>query len=397
MNDIELPSASHQEKEYEEPTPEVIEQERKIVSREIKDANGEVVCTTEVETRNNPEYPEGQEVVRYELVSPSGERVNLLERVGITNEVVLQQRGENYFCRPGNEERRPVLLIPPAESTVDIATALHEMGHAAQSRDQKMVGIDYGLQYILSDDSKDSTQRWLQMAWRLKDKKNKRGLELLDGGILDQFDQKDLELFRTEKEKAQLAKERDETYEKAMRFKSFMEDGEKRGDKDKQNFFLGLLQEEIKRLDVIREKEMSLLDREAEVKKDITKLIAEYGSVMKEEAAAGTKVLERDATARALKWMRKIQQEHGINLFASQNQEATVAEARGIRSSAQAKGMRIEEHPLLLQCDEGETNAYNVLKTSLGTYHAERSAKYHIGKDSADVQDARALAEQVSI
>ncbi|MBU4314837.1 hypothetical protein KJ673_00325 [Patescibacteria group bacterium] len=397
MNDIELPSASHQEKEYEEPTPEVIEQERKIVNREIKDANGEVVCTTEVETRNNPEYPEGQEVVRYELVSPSGERVNLLERVGITNEVVLQQRGENYFCRPGNEERRSVLLIPPAESTVDIATALHEMGHAAQSRDQKMVGIDYGLQYILSDDSKDSTQRWLQMAWRLKDKKNKRGLELLDGGILDQFDQKDLELFRTEKEKAQLAKERDETYEKAMRFKSFMEDGEKRGDKDKQNFFLGLLQEEIKRLDVIREKEMFLLDREAEVKKDITKLIAEYGSVMKEEAAAGTKVLERDATARALKWMRKIQQEHGINLFASQNQEATVAEARGIRSSAQAKGMRIEEHPLLSQCDEGKTNAYDVLKTSLGTYHAERSAKYHIGKDSADVQDARALAEQVSI
>lgn len=396
MSNVEQSDVSYHERESGEPTPEVIEKETEIIKHEIKDANGEVVCTTEVETRNNPDYPEGQEVLRYELVSPSGERVNLLEKAGMTNEVVLQKRGDNYYCQRGKDNAPQVLLIPPAESTIDIATALHEMGHAAQNRDPEFANIASGVDDFLLREDMDIVERWLAMGWQLNKQQREIKLNTSDAETVHRLDILDNELFRINANLEKVSKAKEEAFKKAEHFQGFIQDGVREGNPDKQVFFYELLRQELMAVGELNEQSSTLQHRKAEIYRDVVQLVDQHGPALKEAAQIGTKIRERNATARAFIWMRGIKQTHNIDLFAQQDQAEAVAKVGGIRKFAERKGMRVEEYPLLSDCSTDSVNAYDDLKLALGTYQAERSANYRKSQDWADARNARNEAAQLA-
>ena len=173
------------------------------------------------------------------------------------------------------------------------------------------------------------------------------------------------------------------------KFVGFIVDGQNEGSSDKVQFFTEKYNEIRDEARGEMEQNLKDLEQKGEINQKLFSLLIENQDKLKLEAGVATRVLERDATKRAFLWMRKLKQKHEIDLFAAQQKDEVSKRDVVLEEGSKKRGMNVEGHELLYECDEGQMNAYGMLKSALGTYQAERSENYRKKKDGAEEEAAR--------
>lgn len=102
---------------------------------EIRNEQGEKTCDIEIATER---YGEGgvEQVTQLILVAPSGERIDFLEYLDITDRRILtgsRYRGEHSWFSDSE------IRLPPIKNAIDIAILIHESNHARQARDSEVL------------------------------------------------------------------------------------------------------------------------------------------------------------------------------------------------------------------------------------------------------------------
>lgn len=344
--------------EFRESRPEVLR-----FAFEFCDSDDRRICRAEIELEGTekeipPPPPEEDEEKKVKVQTPirgrvlracilHGEKdgkpkkIDLLHHIKIdTTEIFISSQRLSSYDYDNDANR---IVVPPLETLTDIGVFLHEAGHAKQHEEKRFEKVA-DLYKIEKDIFK---------------KNRPLDLELLRTVIV--------EIREVVPEIAHLItdehlKEFSELWETIMQ--------EKAEEERRHILFLGMHEKErdAEKKDTLRknldgvQKEIQGLDAE------LDELLREFQ--IREIVMVATKILERDATRRALAWAREIREVAGIDLFARHVVPAQPTAKRGrtdrhLGSTADS----LEKASAQLMT---ETDILEDLKRGLQTYGADR-------------------------
>lgn len=309
--------------------------------------------------------------------------VDVLELANLHKVKIILARGANYSF---DFEKREI-IAPPLESPIDVGILLHELGHADQDQDEKIEGLSdfYGLKierpYTLREEGvaqEKTVERLAQTiikAAPLTEKIIKRTLlnDNFSELIKIQTEHRDIFLDRNKAEDALK-----ENTERISHVQQYLDD----------EFVSKLTEEEHQEL----KNNLDNLQREREALLNIKKRVedialtrwralrhkrdqvyertgleeSDFEEFFEKLLYLPTQIMERDATARALKWMRKIRRDTGVDLFVKAKVPARVIDKPFLQRCATSvqEGM---DAPKVFEAD-----SLKALKSALGTYGAEK-------------------------
>jgi len=371
---------------------------------ELRDASGEVRCTVAVQfdyriPQGTTLYQKGEtktplkHIINMSLES-DGKSVSLLALEGIPKETAIMMVDDN--CHYGGETDE--VFVPEPKTLADVYIILHELGHAAQSREDKYKKIyDYtgglravnlveqfssaavllrelGIKFPLPNETIAELEKFSHEVSSTKDEMDENDLEaidktcckLLDDFILKRFPELRNEIYHKEFDISH--KEEHITWKR--RYKAFLEILNK----------YHLLSIEVKKeVDNLIKQSREMFDiQKALFDKSHAKMIAAYDAfneilgdhqnlpfdiVMKVPVA----IAERDASFRALRWVRKISKEAGINLNFPINAGEAESFKNILENLEKDPGGRSEEYikAVLKICGQKEVSARKVLDLGL--------------------------------
>ncbi len=331
---------------------------------EYRDATGNLLARAQVETR----VADGIEMlVGCSLTNPKGERLDLLDFLNLDDVlVVFNQGGDGASARvvdnPESNGAKFMIENPPLDHPVRLAIFLHEVRHTKQFTDPAFQAYETEGNSIGNwKPERDYPSDLRQALGRL--------IRLIDEGIVTDIDRATATALLQESEAFQQHEERRwEASKVSSRLSNEYWDTKDAirttTDSDVRNKLLATASELEQQLTLANKAHDSLEETQAELRRLFNERIAPVLSQVLEAERLPTRVLERDANAGALSWMRELRKRGFDFLGALEITEASEKEYESLAEFLRKKGL--PESCL----ERGSAPAF--LRAALKTYGADR-------------------------
>lgn len=358
---------------------------------EYRDVEGNLIAKAIVEmSQEDVEGPEGVKDKVLKSFRLEGEKdgkstsIDVLELANLHKTKIILARGANYSSSFDKRE----IIAPPLESPIDVAILLHELGHADQEQDEKIEGLSdfYGLKtqraYTLKEEGVAKEKTVERLAQTII-KAMPATEEIIKRMLLnDNFSE--LLKIQTEKQDIflEMNKARNAWEEKServshvqqyLRDEDFVSKLTEEEHQELKNNFDNLRREAEALSSILREAERPAVKKWSELRPKRYQVYeragfeeSEFEDFFEKLIYLPTQIKERDATTRALKWMRKIHRDTGVDLFVKAKVPARVIDKPFLQRCATSlqEGM---DAPKVFEAD-----SLKALKSALGTYGAEK-------------------------
>lgn len=358
---------------------------------EYRDVEGNLIGKAIVEM--SQEDAEGLEGIKGKMLKSfrlEGERdgkltsIDVLKLANLHKTKIILVRGANYSS---SFDKRDI-IAPPLESPIDVAILLHELGHTDQEQDEKIEGLSdfYGLKtqrsYTLREEGvaqEKTVERLAQTiikAMPATEEVIKRMLlnDNFSELIKIQTEKQDIFLEMNKARNAWKEKsERVSHVQQYLRDDDFLSKLTEEEHQELKNNFDNLQREAEALSSILREAERPALKKWSELRPKRDQVYEragfeeyEFEDFFEKLIYLPTQIKERDATARALKWMKKIRRDTGVDLFVKAKVPARVIDKLFLQRCATSVQEGVDAPKVF------EADSLKALKSALGTYGAEK-------------------------